>query len=172
MDALKRKYATVREFIARDLWVLDEDSLPATKRKACAFLKVAYIVIRGFLRDNCFTFIIADEPQYGSLATVPFCPRLTSATAYFRFHGRNTRNWLRKGIETSLRYAYEYSDDELQEFAVSIREIAPRAEATYAMFNNCHGGFAMKNALRMKHMLGAGTHGKNEEQTEKTTSGY
>jgi uncharacterized protein YecE (DUF72 family) len=34
-----------------------------------------------------------------------------------------------------------------------IQGINRRAKVTYAMFNNCHGGFAMKNALRLKEML-------------------
>ena len=60
-------------------------------------------------------------PQYDNLATVPFIPNATTDIAYFRFHGRNKENWLKKGIETSLRYAYLYSDDELKEFIPSIR---------------------------------------------------
>jgi uncharacterized protein YecE (DUF72 family) len=50
------------------------------------------------------TYITADEPQYDSLATVPFLPDVTTDIAYFRFHGRNKGNWLKKGVETSKRY--------------------------------------------------------------------
>ncbi|OGW36303.1 MAG: hypothetical protein A2Y97_09555 [Nitrospirae bacterium RBG_13_39_12] len=107
----------------------------------------------GFLRENQLTYITADEPQYGSLATVPFIPEATTETAYFRFHGRNKENWLKKGIATTLRFAYLYSDDEMKEFNPSIQRIDRKARKTYLMFNNCHGGFAMKNALRMKEML-------------------
>jgi uncharacterized protein YecE (DUF72 family) len=96
---------------------------------------------------------MADEPQYGTLATVPFVPRLTTDTAYFRFHGRNKENWLRKGIETSLRFAYKYSDAELKDLASAVRQISKRAKFTYAMFNNCYGSFAVKNALALKEML-------------------
>jgi uncharacterized protein YecE (DUF72 family) len=126
----------------------------------------------NFLRDHRFTFIVADEPQYRTLATVPFCPQLTSETAYFRFHGRNTKNWLRKGIETSLRYAYDYSDAEFNDFIPSIQDIAAHADVTYAMFNNCHGGFAMKNALRLKTLLGTGARGDDEEKRDHTTPEY
>ena len=106
-----------------------------------------------FLRKNRITYVIADEPQYGNLATVPFVPRLTTDTAYFRFHGRNKENWLKKGIETSLRYAYLYSDEELKEFVPPIKSIGKRAKVVYALFNNCHGGFAMKNAIRLKELV-------------------
>ena len=105
-----------------------------------------------FLTTNQITYIPADEPQYGNLATIPFIPQLTTDIAYFRFHGRNRENWFKKGVETSLRYAYLYSDNELKEFTPSIRNVDKRAKVTYAMFNNCHGGFAMRNAMRLKEI--------------------
>lgn len=92
-------------------------------------------------------------PQYDNLETVPFIPNATTDIAYFRFHGRNKENWLKKGIETSLRYAYLYSDDGLREFILPIKNVDKRAKVTYAMFNNCHGGFTIKDALRLKEML-------------------
>ena len=105
-----------------------------------------------FLTTNQITYIPADEPQYGNLATIPFVPKLTTDIAYFRFHGRNRENWLKKGVDTSLRYAYLYSDGELKEFTPSIRNVDRKAKVTYAMFNNCHGGFAMRNAMRFKEI--------------------
>ena len=72
-----------------------------------------------FLGAHDITYVIADEPQYGNLSTIPFISQTTTDTAYFRFHGRNRENWLKKGIETSLRYAYSYSDEELADFAPS-----------------------------------------------------
>jgi uncharacterized protein YecE (DUF72 family) len=111
------------------------------------------------LRMNQLTYVTADEPQYGTLATVPFLPNVTTDIAYFRFHGRNKENWLKKGIETSLRFAYVYSDEELKKFVPSIQGIDKKTKMTYAMYNNCHGGFAMKNALRLKELLAEKTTG-------------
>jgi uncharacterized protein YecE (DUF72 family) len=105
-----------------------------------------------FFREHQLTYITADEPQFGNLATIPFSPNVTSETAYFRFHGRNSENWLKKGIETSLRYAHLYSEKELKEFMPSLHGADKKAKVTYTMFNNCHGGFAMRNALRMKEL--------------------
>jgi uncharacterized protein YecE (DUF72 family) len=110
-----------------------------------------------FLEETGLTYIAADEPQYGSPATVPFIPRTTSDIAYFRFHGRNKETWLKKGVETALRYSYLYSDQELQEFVPPLRSAGKKAKITYAMFNNCHGGFAMRNALRLKELTGQKT---------------
>jgi uncharacterized protein YecE (DUF72 family) len=106
-----------------------------------------------FLRENQLTYITADEPQYGTLSTVPLIPNATTDIAYFRFHGRNTENWLKKGVDTSLRYSYLYSDDELKTFVPSLQSAARKTKVTYAMFNNCHGGFATRNALRLKETI-------------------
>ncbi len=106
-----------------------------------------------FLREYRLIYVTADEPQYASLATVPFVPDVTGSIGYFRLHGRNKENWLKKGIETSLRYAYEYSQEELKEFVPVIKELDMRARATYVMFNNCHGASAVRNAKKMKGMI-------------------
>lgn len=108
-----------------------------------------------FLRKNRITYITADEPQYDSLATIPFLPEVTTETAYVRLHGRNKENWLKKGIETSLRYNYLYSDEELRRFTPAIKELDKRAEKTYVMFNNCHGSSAIRNALDFRDMIKA-----------------
>jgi uncharacterized protein YecE (DUF72 family) len=108
----------------------------------------------AFLRENGITHITADEPQYGSLVTVPFIPEATTGIAYFRLHGRNRETWLKRGIETSLRYAYLYSDDELVELAAPAKALNAKTRMTFVMFNNCHGGFAVRNAIRMKELLG------------------
>lgn len=106
-----------------------------------------------FLRNNQIIHVAADEPQFGSLATIPFVPQTTADIAYYRLHGRNRDTWLKKGVDTSLRYAYMYSDEELKEFVPHVRTSAARATETYVMFNNCHGGFAMRNAEKMKAII-------------------
>ncbi len=107
----------------------------------------------AFLREHGLVYVAADEPQYGTLATVPFLPAVTSDVGYFRFHGRNRENWLKRGIETSLRYDYRYADTELAGFIASLRDCEPQAAVVYAMFNNCHGASAVRNAMRMQEMI-------------------
>jgi uncharacterized protein YecE (DUF72 family) len=80
-------------------------------------------------------------------------PAVTTNIAYFRFHGRNTENWLKKGIETSLRYAYLYPDVELTGFSTQVSETEKETKRTYAMFNNCYRDYAVVNALRMRQLL-------------------
>ncbi len=109
-----------------------------------------------FLRKNGIVHVVADEPQFGTLATVPFVPQTTADTAYYRLHGRNKENWLKKGVETALRYSYEYSDAELKEFVPHIETSAKMAKNVLVMFNNCHGAKAVRNAAKMKLMLKEG----------------
>jgi uncharacterized protein YecE (DUF72 family) len=106
-----------------------------------------------FLEKHGLTYVTADEPQYGNLSTVPFLPHMTTDTAYFRFHGRNTENWLKKGVETSLRYAYAYSDEELTAFVPHLSAAKKNGATTYAMFNNCHRDYAVTNAQRLRELL-------------------
>jgi uncharacterized protein YecE (DUF72 family) len=106
-----------------------------------------------FLRTHGITYVTADEPQYGNLSTIPFAPQATSDAAYFRFHGRNGENWLKKGIETSLRYAYSYSDEELTDFVPHLDAAEKKTRVTYGMFNNCHRNSAVANAMRLRELL-------------------
>jgi uncharacterized protein YecE (DUF72 family) len=107
----------------------------------------------SFLREQGITYITADEPQYGNPSTVPFIPQVTTDIAYFRLHGRNRENWFKKGIETTLRYDYLYSDEELKGFVPALTEADNVAAKTFVMFNNCHLGYSMKNALRLREMM-------------------
>jgi uncharacterized protein YecE (DUF72 family) len=106
-----------------------------------------------FLGEHGLIYVVADEPQFGDLRTVPYVPQVTSGTAYFRFHGRNSENWFRKGIDTALRYAYEYNEEELGGFVPAVRDASAKAAQSYVMFNNCYRASAIRNALRMKDLL-------------------
>ncbi len=105
------------------------------------------------LEKHNITHIIADEPQYGSLATVPFVAEATTETVFFRLHGRNKANWLRKGLETAQKYNYLYSEDELKTFMPYINEFSKNMKKVYVMFNNCFEANAITNALEMVRLL-------------------
>ncbi|HOJ39630.1 MAG TPA: DUF72 domain-containing protein [bacterium] len=116
----------------------------------------------SFLRAHGLTYIAADEPQLADDSTVPFVPEATTDTVYFRLHGRNASKWHLSGIKTSLRYDYLYSDEELQEFCQAAQGFAEKN--VFVMFNNCHAGQAMRNALRLKALL------RGEELPEESAS--
>jgi uncharacterized protein YecE (DUF72 family) len=89
--------------------------------------------VLSFLKEHGLAYVTVDEPQFDSLATVPFYPAVTADIAYFRFHGRNSENWLKKNIETALRFAYHYSDDELKSFVPALKETEKSAEKIFVM---------------------------------------
>jgi uncharacterized protein YecE (DUF72 family) len=107
----------------------------------------------SFLRDNQITYIISDAPQVRDSRTVPYIVDCTTDTAYFRFHGKNVENWLKKDIQTFERYDYEYNENELMAFASDIDRISRKVRRVFAMFNNHRGSQAIRNALTLKRIL-------------------
>ena len=94
-------------------------------------------------------FCIVDEPKLPHL--MPLVEEATDDIGYFRFHGRNP-HWF--NMPASERYNYLYNDKELSEFMPKINKIAAKTKTTFVFFNNCHGGQAVKNALRLTELLG------------------
>jgi uncharacterized protein YecE (DUF72 family) len=101
------------------------------------------------LKKLSLGYCIVDEPKLKGL--LPFRPALTSDIGYFRFHGRN-KAWFNEPL--NVRYDYLYSEKELSQFVDPILDIANKAKTTFAFFNNCHLGKAVKNAQMLKAMLG------------------
>lgn len=101
-----------------------------------------------FLKNNEIGYCIVDEPKIGPL--MPYNPKVTSKITYFRLHGRN-KLWFK---DPDQRYNYLYSESELKEFIPAIKNLTQSSTICYIMFNNCHGGFAAKNAKMMQRLLG------------------
>ena len=78
-------------------------------------------------------------------------PGATNDIAYVRLHGRSSK-WFEG--DASLRYDYLYSDEELMEFIPVIRGLESGARIAVVLFNNCHAGAALKNAIKLKQLLG------------------
>jgi uncharacterized protein YecE (DUF72 family) len=103
-----------------------------------------------FLRDTGIGYCSVDEPHLKGL--VPPIVVATTEDGYVRFHGRNARNWWGKG--GGDRYDYDYSREELTEWATKMIEMESGVRKVYAFFNNCHAGHAARNAELMIEMLG------------------
>jgi uncharacterized protein YecE (DUF72 family) len=101
------------------------------------------------LRENNMSWVRIDEPKFGSSIAreVP----LTADIAYFRFHGRNARDWWTGDNET--RYRYLYSLEEIGELAEGIKEAAAGTGTLFAFFNNHWKAYAPRNANDMKKAL-------------------
>jgi uncharacterized protein YecE (DUF72 family) len=103
------------------------------------------------LKDLSLGYCVVDEPKIKGL--LPFSPTITSDVGYFRFHGRN-KAWF--GAPMEVRYDYLYTREELEEFVEPVKEMARNAALTFAFFNNCHMGKAVKNAQTFIEMLKSG----------------
>jgi uncharacterized protein YecE (DUF72 family) len=101
-----------------------------------------------FLERKGVGFCIVDEPRLPQL--MPYLPRATSETGYFRFHGRNPR-WF--NVPVKVRYDYLYTEGELREFIPDIKDISQKTAKTLIFFNNCYSGSAAKNAAQMARLL-------------------
>ncbi len=105
--------------------------------------------IRSLMEEQGVAWVMIDEPRFKtSIRHVP----LTSDTAYFRFHGRNYKNWWSHG-ETEDRYNYLYTPEEQKQLAADVREVAARTSETYAFYNNHYGAKAVVNAVELQRLL-------------------
>jgi uncharacterized protein YecE (DUF72 family) len=86
------------------------------------------------LREHNIALCVSD-----TAGRYPYIEEDTASFVYFRLHG------------SRQLYASEYSEAELNEYAKKIRQ---RAKDTYLYFDNDYHGYAVKNAKRIKEILG------------------
>jgi uncharacterized protein YecE (DUF72 family) len=105
-----------------------------------------------FLQHLRLGYVSVDEPALPGL--VPPVARATTDVGYVRLHGRNAAKWYAGGERGgSERYDYLYSEQELQDWVLKIRQMVQEARQVYVFFNNCHAGKAPVNAQAMKDLL-------------------
>jgi uncharacterized protein YecE (DUF72 family) len=97
------------------------------------------------VREADLTWVCPDEPELPDLMPRRFFA--TSEMLYARLHGRNSRAWYDRSMGD--RYDYTYSDEELQAIGGELKQAAQSVTHGYVLFNNCHGGQAPRNALRL-----------------------
>jgi uncharacterized protein YecE (DUF72 family) len=103
----------------------------------------------NLLASRDAAWCIIDEPKFRtSVGDVP----LTGKVGYFRFHGRNAKEWWTGDRET--RYNYLYSPQEVAALAGEVREVSSSTENTFVFYNNHYGAKAVVNALQTKMELG------------------
>ena len=102
-----------------------------------------------FLRENNMAWVQIDEPKFSTsvAAEVP----VTADMAYFRFHGRNARDWWSGDTET--RYRYLYSAEEIDGLAERVKAAGEKARILFAFFNNHWQAYAPRNANDLKKAL-------------------
>ncbi len=73
---------------------------------------------------------------------MPWPKQLTADFTYIRFHGSGTR------------YGGDYPDSQLRDWADRLRDMQRQLRAAYVYFNNDIGGHAIRNARKLKQLLG------------------
>jgi uncharacterized protein YecE (DUF72 family) len=126
--SMKRDYQVLEEFLK---------TLPENSRNVFEFRDDSWFDrgIFELLRHYNAGFCIYDMPDL----TTPVIA--TSDFAYVRFHG------------SRQLYSSCYSEKELEDWALKIAGLEVRK--VYAYFNNDAGGFAIGNALMLRHLLEA-----------------
>ena len=108
-----------------------------------------------WFEDHGAAFVCVDGPEGSNAPTL--MPSLDVATrpdvAYLRAHGRNLEGYLR-GRKVAERFAYRYSDAELEELGERAGRLAEEVPVVRMMFNNNRGADAPTAAQRMRELLG------------------
>jgi uncharacterized protein YecE (DUF72 family) len=98
-------------------------------------------------------WVCVDVPDADHLTVMPPLDAVTTPRlAYLRAHGRNAEGYIR-GRSVAERFAWRYSDDELEEIRARVQELASQAESVRVMFNNNRGSDAPVAAERFKELL-------------------
>lgn len=108
--------------------------------------------LAGSLASAGIGWCAVDQPLTGPTVLPPL-PLVTTRSAYFRLHGRNTTNWFREGAGRDARYDYLYSVDEVAGLAQTASSMAEAADELIVIQNNHFRGKALANAIQMKHRL-------------------
>jgi uncharacterized protein YecE (DUF72 family) len=103
----------------------------------------------ALLKENNMAWVQIDEPKFSSSIAVE--TPITSDIAYFRFHGRNAKDWWTGDAET--RYKYLYSTEEINELAERVKAAAEKVRLIFAFFNNHWQAYAPRNANDLKKAL-------------------
>jgi uncharacterized protein YecE (DUF72 family) len=98
-------------------------------------------------------FVNVDQPLFSR--SIRPSAIATAHVGYVRVHGRNYRDWFRKGAGRDARYDYLYTADELAPWAERVRELAeaPQVEDVYVVTNNHFRGKAVANAAMLASMV-------------------
>jgi uncharacterized protein YecE (DUF72 family) len=108
----------------------------------------------GWFSERGVAFVCVDAPPGDH---VPIMPPLDAVTndglAYLRAHGRNTEGYL-TGRSVAERFAWKYSDDELEEIRGRVNSLAEQAGEVHVAFNNNRGDDAPTAAQRFRALLG------------------
>jgi uncharacterized protein YecE (DUF72 family) len=106
-----------------------------------------------WVEEHGAAWVCVDVPDADHLTIMPPLDAVTNPRlAYLRAHGRNAEGYIR-GRSVAERFAWRYSDEELEEIRTRVQELASQAEEVRVMFNNNRGSDAPVAAERFKELL-------------------
>ncbi|MFM0307742.1 DUF72 domain-containing protein [Paraburkholderia sp. RL17-383-BIF-A] len=107
------------------------------------------------LKTHDLIHVIMDAPSGVKNRAQTVWEVTNPALALVRLHGRNATTWSATGaVSASVRFDYDYGNDELTELAGPIRNIASRVARTHLIFNNCFEDQGQRNARTLMDILG------------------
>jgi uncharacterized protein YecE (DUF72 family) len=105
----------------------------------------------GMLEEHGLVFVCVDAPAVSGL------PRLLAITNpelfMVRFHGRSDSTWADTSGSAAERFRYLYSEQELEELARPIAELAYDARETHLLMNNCYRDYSVRNAEQLRELI-------------------
>ncbi len=105
----------------------------------------------GLLGEHGLVFVCVDAPEVSGL------PRLLAVTnedlLVVRFHGRSDSTWSDTSRSAAERFGYLYSDQELEQLARRISDVAEKARETHLLMNNCYRNYAVRNAASLRDLM-------------------
>jgi uncharacterized protein YecE (DUF72 family) len=103
------------------------------------------------LAGRLIGFVNVDQPLFHN--SMRPAATVTSQIGYVRVHGRNYKDWFRKGAGVDARYDYLYSREELEPWAARTKEIGSVTDETFVVTNNHYKGKAAANTVMLKSMV-------------------
>ncbi len=107
----------------------------------------------SFLSERHLPYVCVDMPQGFDSSIPPVIAATADDLSMVRFHGRNRENWEAKTETASPRFAYDYSQVELQEWVPKIESLAGQTRETHVLMNNCYRDFSVRNAAELGGLL-------------------
>jgi len=105
----------------------------------------------ALLRDQQLTYVAVDAPPVSEL------PRLLELTTtelfVMRFHGRASDTWSGRTRTAAERFRYRYAEDELEQLANEIVDVAGQARESHLLMNNCYRDYGVNNAAQLRDLL-------------------
>ncbi len=103
-----------------------------------------------FLRSYAIPYVCVDMPQGHTSSIPPVLAATANDLAVVRFHGHSDK-WESRNIYE--RFGYLYGEEELQDWAPRLQELAGETAQTHLLLNNCYRDYAQTNARQLADLL-------------------